>query len=138
MKREEFLDWPDFKAIIDEKGYDFKEREVNDTLILEIHEKKVRAWTRIHQDGDMPTELAEYLGTYQEKANQFLYELDGDGTHLIPASIRIDWSNTKVDLPRNSQDYHKFFNQNGAGRLFGFEVEFNSDNVYAKLEIDNN
>lgn len=138
MNKQEYLKWEDFKKTIDDTGYDFKSRTVGNTLILEIHEKKFKAWTRIHTDGDMSDELIEYQETYQEKANQFLFDIEGDGVPVLPPTFKVELSDTIVDLPKATEDFRTFYIQNGAGRFFGFEAKFNSDNVQARLEIDGN
>lgn len=55
-----------------------------------------------------------------------------------PNQIRIDHSDTKVDLPRNSEGYTTIYSYSGSGKLSSLAIDFNSDNVYVKLTVDSN
>jgi len=48
----------------------------------------------------------------------------------------IDTSFTKVDLPRNTSALETIYSYTGSGLLEGFMMEFNSDRVNVRLEVD--
>jgi len=57
---------------------------------------------------------------------------------LNPAKARVDWSGTKVDLPKISQPASTIYTYNGSGELHSFIMDFNNQNVNVELTIDGN
>jgi hypothetical protein len=59
-------------------------------------------------------------------------------TTLNPNYTSIDSSFTKIDLNRYYQSYNTIYDYSGTGKLYGFSMDFNSDNILIKLTIDGN
>lgn len=57
---------------------------------------------------------------------------------IVSNTITHAFSSTKVDLPRANESYEEIFSYSGFGDLHSVRVAFNSDEVFLKIEIDNN
>ena len=53
-----------------------------------------------------------------------------------PQHAIVDLSTSKVTLPRSTESFTSVYNYSGSGALSGFTVQFNSDNVIARLDVD--
>lgn len=65
-------------------------------------------------------------------------KVDSMFSPVEPSKVVVDWSNNKIDLPRQSIGYAEVYRHDGTGSLYGFTMDFNSDNIFVKLTIDDN
>lgn len=55
---------------------------------------------------------------------------------IINNRLRHKFDTTKIDLPRESENYAVIFEKNGFGDFHSAKIKFNSDSILFKCEID--
>ncbi len=97
------------------------------------------------QDEDSGDKAQVSTKTSGEKALHTISEVSlqggGDPTNTpgcptLSSKYRIDWSETKQDLPKSTSSYLEVYSYTGSGKFISAFLNFNSENVYVKITID--
>ena len=61
----------------------------------------------------------------------------GDGAcPTVTPKMRNVWSNDEVSLNNSGQSFTEIFSYDGSGKFFGCNIEFDSDNIQVRIEVD--
>lgn len=147
------IDWSEFKVHIDNKSLKIQFFESSTDYDLYAFDGIFGMQCLLVKDGG--SGLLDFESNYKPSANSNidLYKFNGDslkttsvdsinatispGSPVLSNNYKIDWSNIKVDLPNSSAPYVELYSYAGEGKFISFSMNFNSDNVYVRLVIDN-
>jgi len=83
--------------------------------------------------GDASTEIGHVGDRLKVEAQVTVANDAAPGCPVISPKLRIEFDETNITVP---SAYTTMYNYNGAGKLYGFTLDFNSDSVRVRLVID--
>ncbi len=152
------LNWTDFKQLIANKQLiTYLQYRVNPKFyIIEVNEQDYHFHAYVYTDGSDNVNKIDFETNFKPNANKKIgtYDFtvdnklrvestlaanpaDAPGCPVISNNLVVDWDNSEVSLPKKTNPYLSLYSYSGKGKMFGFKIKFNSDDIRVKLEIDN-
>lgn len=138
------MNWTEFKAIVQDLGLKIQlEKDTTSKYKLRAFNGPRGLSTTIKKTSPAGTDQTDFETNFLSSVDEAISQpitigsvTSGAGIPCFSKNYRLDTSFTKIDLPTSSSSYLDIYSYSGTGLLNGFVMDFNSDRVLVRLEVD--